>query len=557
MQSSARTRVDEAHARALQASLARGDSERSYAPPSIDSQSSAKAHKRCVEPAGEFDYVLLSDVHLGSDLVAHVRPWARTSWLTTEAAVDDQLVSLLEHQRRERPEGRPLCVVMAGDFLDLVGVSLTPPEGPLRTTPNFEEQQYGLGSAADHVVHKVWAIARRHPRVFRALMELCAEGNRLVVVRGNHDIELFWHSAQRALIDAICEHAPESTRASIAARIAIQPWFFVVEGLLYVEHGHQFDAMCSYGDPLLSTCPRDSRRIQQVPFSVMLRNVARPTRGLSTARYEHTSFGGYLGLLMALGCYGSLRIAVRFARAATCLVGTWLSHVRGDGGRRRHAAQVRKARFAAQAQLSAERLTALESLYVKPASHSLSFVLRSIYLDRVLAFACAGMFVVLAALVARSYGVWESVLCGLPAALLASYACIGVDRGIIPTRRMQTSAARIAELFGARWVVMGHTHQPVVQELAAGARYVNLGHWGEDDVPEERDQARTTTCTYLHVRLDGSPRASARSAGARYRADLMCWDAATGGSLAVLDNDGEALVSSPKNGLLPGVPQSI
>jgi hypothetical protein len=119
------------------------------------------------------------------------------------------------------------------------------------------------------------------------------------------------------------------------------------------------------------------------------------------------------------------------------------------------------------------------------------------------------------------------VLCALPAALFASYACIGIDRGIVPTRRMQASAVRIAELFGARWVVMGHTHEPVDSPLPSGARYVNLGHWGEDDVPEERDQHRTTTCTYLHVRLDGADEfgAPARLDAGGYRADLMRWKA--------------------------------
>jgi len=477
--------------------------------------------KRCVQPSGAFDYVLLSDVHLGSDIVTHVRPWARTSWLTTEAEVDVQLVSLLEHHRRARRADRPLCVVMAGDFLDLVGVSLTPPSA-LRTQPNFEEQQYGLGSAADHVVHKVWAIARRHPRVFRALMELLAEGNQLVLVRGNHDIEMYWYAAQQAFIEAVAEHAEPSQREAISSRIAIHPWFFVVEGLLYVEHGHQFDAMCSYGDPLVPTCPRDSRRIRQVPFSVMLRNVARPTRGLSTARYEHTNFGAYLGLLVALGLWGSARIGFRFARAAVRLVGTWLAHVRGEGRRRRHASRMRKERFAARERVSPLDLSALEQLYVKPASHSLSFVLRSIYLDRVFALVCAILWVMAGALLARYRGVLEGVSCALPAALFATYACIGFERDIVPTRRMQSSASRIAELFAARWVVMGHTHQPVVQDLAGNAQYVNLGHWGEDDLPEERAEAHTTRCTYLHVRLEGDD----------YRADLMCWDAQCGASPA-------------------------
>jgi UDP-2,3-diacylglucosamine pyrophosphatase LpxH len=538
MQSSARTRAEVTH------DAVQRDSG------SFARASGLPAEQRCVQPRGSFDYVLLSDVHLGSDIVTHVRPWARTSWLTTEAEVDVQLVSLLEHHRRTRRADRPLCVVMAGDFLDLVGVSLTPPEA-LRTQPNFEEQQYGLGSAADHVVHKVWAIARRHPRVFRALMELVSEGNRLVLVRGNHDIELYWYAAQQAFVDAVTEHAEVGRRAELASRIAIQPWFFVVEGLLYVEHGHQFDAMCSYGDPLVPTCPRDSRRIRHVPFSVMLRNVARPTRGLSTARYEHTHFGAYLGLLVTLGFVGSARIAFRFARAALRLLGTWLAHVRGEGRRRRHAARVRKARFAAREELSSEHLCALEQLYVRPASHSLSFVLRSIYLDRVFALAAAALCVASGALLARYRETLDGVLCALPATLLATYACIGFDRDIVPTRRMQGGAPRIAELFGARWVVMGHTHQPVVQQLAGGACYVNLGHWGEDDLPEERAAHQTTSCTYLHVRLEGDD----------YRADLMRWNAQRGASPACLpitreEQRGGGRSKGPPKAMLGGVQQS-
>ena len=501
-----------------------------------------------MQQAGLFDYVLLSDVHLGSDLVTHSRPWAATSWLTREAAVDDQLVSLLEHHRRTRTDGRPLCVVMAGDFLDLVGVSLPLPTTAMRTAPTAEEQRCGLGSAPDHVVHKVRAIAARHPRVFRALMELLREGNRLVLVRGNHDIELHWQAAQHAFVEAVVQHAQPSVRDKLASQIAIQPWFFAVEGLLYVEHGHQFDAMCSYGDPLLPTCPLDPGRIRPVPFSVLLRNVARPTRGLSTARYEHGSFGCYFGLLLALGLSGSLQIAVRFARATTRLVGTWVLHMQGEGQRRRHQLCMRKARFAARENVPPERLRELEQLYVRPAAHSLSFVLRSLYLDRVLALALALLCVGSAALLARYRDAVESVLCALPAALLASYACIGIDRGISPTRGMQTGAARIAALFSARWVVMGHTHQPVVQALADGAQYVNLGHWGEDDLPEERGESATTSCTYLHLRLDGGT----------YRGELMRWDAERGPAVAQLSSEADACAQNPGGRLLGGLakPQS-
>ncbi|HEX5659335.1 MAG TPA: hypothetical protein VFX59_19205 [Polyangiales bacterium] len=477
--------------------------------------------RRCVQEAGRFDYVLLSDVHLGSDLVTHVRPWAATSWLTREAEVDDKLVSLLAYHRARRQD-RPLCVVMAGDFLDLVGVSLTPKS--VRTTPTSEERAHGLGSAPDHVVEKVWAIARRHPRVFQAMAELVNEGNHLVLVRGNHDIELYWYAAQHAFVEAVLEHAPPHRHAVLAPRIAVHSWFFAVPGVLYVEHGHQFDPMCSYGDPLSSTCPIDSRRIKSVPFSVMLRNVARPTRGLSTSEYEHATFGAYLALMVRLGARGCGRIAVRFARASAKLVGTWVAHAQGDSCRRRHAMSLRKTRFAARQGVGSEQLSDLESLYVRPASHSLAFVLCSLYLDRAAAVLSALAFTVLGAVLARSENTLWGIVCALPALLFAAYAVFGIDRDIFPTRRMQSGAARIAKLFDARWVVMGHTHEPMDHELPEGARYVNLGHWGEDDLPEERQADATTSCTYLHVRVEGG----------RYRADLMRWDRELGPQHAAL-----------------------
>lgn len=483
----------------------------------------AEAAVRAPAPSESFDYILLSDVHLGSDLVSHLRPWATSSWLKHEAEVDERLVSMLEHYRRAQPAARRLRVVVAGDFLELVGVSLPPTE--VKTRPTREERIHGLGSAADHVVAKVRAIASRHPRVFRALAELLAAGHELVVVRGNHDIELHWHAAQHAFVAAILEHVEAARHDELRARIAMHPWFFAVPGLLYVEHGHHFDVMCSYGDPLLPTCPRDSRRIRQVPFSVLLRNVARPTRGLSTAAYEHVGFAAYLGLLSKLGVAGSVRIAVRFGRAAVRLLSEWVSHVRGERGSRRHGARVRRARFAARTGCAPEQLAALEALHARPAARSLLFVVRSLYLDRVLALLVAAASVVAGALLARYREFADGIACALPAVALATYAAFGGDRDLTPAMRMRASAAAIARLFDARWVVMGHTHQAAVSELDGGAQYVNLGHWGEDDLPEERD-ARAVRCPATYLRLW-------REQGG-YRAELMRWDSRDGPSRAVL-----------------------
>ena len=372
-----------------------------------------------------YDYLLLSDIHLGSDIVPHVRPWAATSWLLQEAEIDARLIALIDHYREACTPGRRFRLVIVGDFLDLVGVSLTPRHEDVSTPPTREEELHGLGSASDHVVRKVEAIAARHPNVFRALLRFIEAGHQLVLVRGNHDIELHWRAAQRALLDAILVDAPVERRDELARSIRISPWFYAVEGLLYAEHGHEFDAMCSYGDPLLPTCPRDPRRIRSTPFSVLLRHIARPTRGLSSAAYDYVGMSAYARLLTQLGVSGSARIAVRYVRASRRLISECFTRALDGGKRRMQRAQGMLKRFAEQTGIEPARLEALRALYVAPAAHSLDDVTRSLYLDRVLSLVLAGGFALSAMVLLPHVSAASGGLCAIPVALLASYACIG------------------------------------------------------------------------------------------------------------------------------------
>jgi UDP-2,3-diacylglucosamine pyrophosphatase LpxH len=474
--------------------------------------------------AEAYDYLVLSDVHLGSDLVPHVRPWARDSWLNDAPEIDGRLASLLAHYaERAKRNGRNVCLIVAGDFLDLVGVSLSADERSTKTRLTREEERHGLGSARDHVVQKIEAIAARHVRAFAAMSAFIAAGHRLVVVRGNHDIELHWRAAQRALITALARHAVDpATRARIEDSVTICPWFFAIDGLLYVEHGHEFDSMCSYGDPLLPTCPRDSRRIRQSPFAVMLRYVARPTRGLSSRSYENVGMSAYLRLLLSLGVSGSLGIALRFAGAVSSLLGECRTHARGDGHMRAMRAKLYQQRFAKQAELPVSVLDEMKKLYALPAACSVRFVLRSLYLDRVLAIAAAFLCVALGAYLARYRALLDGALYLLPAGLLTAFACFSPSRDLAPTTRMRKGAAQLARMFGARYIVMGHTHEAESRALTDDATYVNVGHWGEDDVPEERGEHVTTPCTFLWLAAENS-----------YRAELLRWDPTFGPRLVV------------------------
>jgi hypothetical protein len=97
---------------------------------------------------------------------------------------------------------------------------------------------------------------------------------------------------------------------------------------------------------------------------------------------------------------------------------------------------------------------------------------------------------------------------------------------------MLHNAAQIAELFSARWVVMGHTHQPIMQAVSASASYVNLGSWGEDDPPDERVGRASPLGTFLVL----------RKRSGEFLAELMRWDQQHGPQSISSDGAGGALL---------------
>src|SRR5688500_13721691 len=74
--------------------------------------------------------------HLGSDLVdcQGIAPRRSTS-------VDRDLVALIAHYRKEPPKAQRWHIVIAGDFIDFIGMAITPSaDDTLETELNDEER---------------------------------------------------------------------------------------------------------------------------------------------------------------------------------------------------------------------------------------------------------------------------------------------------------------------------------------------------------------------------------------------------------------------------------
>ena len=437
-------------------------------------------------------FLLFSDIHLGADLVDHVRPWLRASD-RGDPGVDKDMAAMLDHYAQTAGPGERWTAIIAGDLVDFIGMNLAIAGYEGATQLNDDEREHGLGSAPDHAVAKVRATAERHAMAFAALGRFVGAGHRLVVVRGNHDLDFHWGQAQDAFVQAIAERSDQSVE-SLRERVEFHAWFYYVEGLLFVEHGHQYDAMCNYPHLLAPVRPEDPERLEWSFSDWLLRMVARPTPGLGSDGHQHRRMGDYWAFARTVGLRGMLRLGWRFVRAIGKGIGTGRGRIGAAADRIRDQHDTAMEKLALRFAMPLEQLRKLSDLWPAPVTRGSLAVLRSVFMDRVLA-GILTLFVVSALALS---GVPAPVFFGATAAIVVALAFYlrGAgrirEREVNPAESMVRGARRVARMLPSRFVVMGHTHAPCVKAIGSGATYVNLGHWGVDDLDGMADDPPRT-----------------------------------------------------------------
>lgn len=443
--------------------------------------------------------LVFSDVHLGSDLHEGAANKSRRS-----REIDRDLVKLLSHYRTRAPKSKRWRIVIAGDFIDFIGMTI-PLEVAnwLETEPTDEERLHGLGSAADHAKLKLRRVAERHHDVFVALAAFVADGHALSLVHGNHDIEFHWDSVKDEFRKLLFERAPVRARArgraAFFASIEFNPWFFYRDGVVFIEHGHQYDPFCATWNVMSPVSPTDQKRVARGFSDTLLRYVVRPTLGMKDYGHETVGVMHYVSFAMRLGVSGMLALALRFVDAVKELFRirrAALSHA-AEVLRKDHEQRV--ARFAEATRLGRDKLSALLSLQVLPVTASIRGILASVLLDRI-AVAVVALFLLL--VLAFASFVDARVLWGALAVTLVwglSHFYLSRQRQVDPAQTMSERAARLSAIFPAAFVVMGHTHVPTVMRAGA-ATYINVGSWSEDE--EEGQAGYRAARTHLVIDVD-------------------------------------------------------
>lgn len=197
------------------------------------------------------EILVASDLHLGRGRQPDTRRFVRTENFVSDQAFGRWL-------RAMHPDETKL-LILNGDTFDFIricncpglpeefdkwssllarlGVARSPKQ--LRADISKSERRYGLQTEDYKCVWKLLQIAQGHEEFFGALAQWVKDGGSLLMVKGNHDLELYWPLVRRAFCAFLEDHG--ASKEAIAQRVFYCDSSICI-GNVYIEHGHQYDS---------------------------------------------------------------------------------------------------------------------------------------------------------------------------------------------------------------------------------------------------------------------------------------------------------------------------
>ena len=461
--------------------------------------------------------LVVSDMHLGRDCNTITGFRSRRP----NPEFDQAFIDLLDLYTESRESD--WRVVFAGDFIDFVEVVVRPDaDTPVNLSfeVSDEERSFGLGSESERSRVKLEATMTYHEAFFRRVARFVRAGGEIVVLRGNHDAELHWDKVQTYFRRRLGDLAFEGQRLEVdraidlrqdyQTRIQFAPWCYIEPGRLYIEHGHQYDAYCSFDKQLYPVSPTNPLRIDTPLFMFAMRYFVNMLTDFNPHHAEVWTAHDYWKWVKAKGFGGALYVV----RMGVSAVGRALWYAAQFAwGRAGEYAQEHHRKLSEEATrfgVPADKLIQIDNLHHTPVTRNLSELARLLFLDRVVLFASA-LAVCLLVLVVMTNVWWELLFIALTG--LIAYQVnrmMAPRRFLLPGPKQALAARTIARIMEVPTVVMGHSHARRVVHVGDGRTYFNTGSWlPPADGQGHVDPAEPCTCRLSHLVI-GRDRAQLR-----------------------------------------------
>lgn len=435
--------------------------------------------------------VVISDVHL-CESVPGDDAWLR--WRQRPYLPDEEFASLVDALIAEaHAPGDAIEFVFNGDLFDFDAGRVIEGRAMFEDLPRTEPVAIDL----------ITRILDDHQGYVAALARLLTAGpNRAVFVSGNHDPQLAFEGVRRAIRDAVARAAGDD---SVAERVLFRAWFHHTPDGVHIEHGNQYDPYCSFRYPMMPHGPMPGTAEPEIM----------PTVGSIAFRYMASRMG-----------YFNPHVDASFMLSAPGYVAHWVKHYLFAPraliqpfavGLVRMFSQLMAGRDVASLDRAAQNIQRAASetgadpvavarhaaLFSRPAQDALHKVVREFWVDRAMLGAlCAAAVTV--PIFARNNRAAVGVAIGLPMIFAAYEYAVPKPSLDDNWNAVRSMSPRIAEIYGVRAVVFGHTHIPYGR-WERGVFHGNSGTWSAAYRAVESTEAPTPTAKpVIWLRSDGS-----------------------------------------------------
>ena len=184
---------------------------------------------------------VISDMHLCEAEPVNEKYPLWKKYKTREFFYDDVVGNFLQHleglSKNEKIE-----LILNGDIFDFDSITSIPAEPIFRVS--WIEKSRGLFPREDRALYKMKCIIRDHQEFFSSLRGFILRGHKIVLVFGNHDVELHFQSVQDEIKKAL------DLPKEFAESFRFTEWFYVSNQDTLIEHGNQYDPYCVFEDPI-------------------------------------------------------------------------------------------------------------------------------------------------------------------------------------------------------------------------------------------------------------------------------------------------------------------
>ena len=430
-------------------------------------------------------------------------------------------------------------LILNGDTFDLLRINPVPAAGA-----SASERRFGALLTPERAAATMADILAGHAGFVEALARVLNAGYDVLILPGNHDIEVQWAPVQAVIRQAIIERvraiAGDAGAVTADRRLEFAPWFYYEPGRIWIEHGCQYDAENSF-EYLL----RD--RLAELPDSIHEVEKDLPL-GTFFQRYLYNAFGNITFIVPSSRAHlryfrwllvNKPRLLARVLTSHFPFFLQVIRHIAKAGGSTRVLSTVHDSRLT-ELEESSHLGAKLQRVAALKATHGTAAVVARGIILQILKV--IGVAVLLALMVA---GLWFAgfhainemeVGFGLKAIffitlnfLFLTSVTVGVGYLLLrpprgpPMRPMRRAARQIGAILDVPIVTFGHSHDEVVWRLKrpdGTTWYYNTGTWiavftHDQLLPRERVQY-----TFLRVHED--------------KAELMHWSPGRGESIPVI-----------------------